>query len=90
MIAHEGSLTTALLKTSIRPLSKTLGARFPLTVHVQADVHSALAARELAPARLRSSRKTGWSDVPGRTASVHFGAAAQPSGSKLPRHRGLW
>jgi len=31
-------------------------------------------ARELAPARLRSSRKK-------------LGAAAQPSGSKLPRHR---
>ncbi|ARB29856.1 hypothetical protein B5P22_22040 [Pseudomonas tolaasii] len=34
----------------------------------------AYVARELAPARVRSARK-------------FFGAASQPSGSKLPRHR---
>jgi len=42
-------------------------------------------ARELAPARLRSSRKTGRCGLPGGMR----GPAAQASGSKLPRHRGL-
>jgi len=43
-----------------------------------------LVARELAPARLRSSRKTGGYGVAGRMP----GAALQPSGSELPRHMG--
>jgi hypothetical protein len=38
-------------------------------------------ARELAPARLRSSR---------RFSIRNLGVAAQPSGSKLPRHGGWW
>ncbi|TIW63763.1 MAG: hypothetical protein E5V60_21900 [Mesorhizobium sp.] len=43
---------------------------------------AASVARELAPARLRSSRKSdAISNVRNR------GSAAQPSGSKLPRHK---
>ncbi|MGX1172028.1 hypothetical protein AB7M32_000753 [Pseudomonas sp. R151218B TE3479] len=41
--------------------------------------------RELAPARLRSSRKTGPCGPPGETQ----GPASQASGSKLPRHVGF-
>ncbi|CAI8894591.1 hypothetical protein EMIT0P100_20381 [Pseudomonas sp. IT-P100] len=43
-------------------------------------------ARELAPARLLSSRKPGYSGASIETRLNGFGAAAQPSGSKLPRH----
>ncbi|HCS43402.1 MAG TPA: hypothetical protein DIW52_11325 [Pseudomonas sp.] len=43
-------------------------------------------ARELAPARLRSSRKPGECGLPEKNAMAGFGAASQPSGSKLPRH----
>nr|POA13344.1 hypothetical protein C1892_16535 [Pseudomonas sp. MPBD7-1] len=42
-------------------------------------------ARELAPAGLRSSPWNGCRGVSG-SLSCFFGAAAQPSGSKLPRH----
>ncbi|MVV49103.1 hypothetical protein EJA72_12775 [Pseudomonas sp. PB120] len=45
-------------------------------------------ARELAPARLRSSRKPKHS-VYLRYRGGLLGAAAQPSGSKLPRHKGI-
>jgi hypothetical protein len=44
-------------------------------------------ARELAPARLRSSRKTSRQGVSGKTRLSGFGAAPQPGGSKLPRHK---
>ncbi len=43
-------------------------------------------ARELAPARLRSSRKPVNADYL-RLNLCRIGAASQPSGSKLPRHR---
>ena len=46
-----------------------------------------IVARELAPDRLRSSRK---SDVRVLTDTIRFngiGAASPPSGSKLPRHK---
>ncbi|PMY84320.1 hypothetical protein C1X68_25095 [Pseudomonas sp. FW303-C2] len=43
-------------------------------------------ARELAPARLRSSRKPCTCGLPDAIGSNGFGAASQPSGSKLPRH----
>nr|POA12349.1 hypothetical protein C1892_21725 [Pseudomonas sp. MPBD7-1] len=43
-------------------------------------------ARELAPAGLRSSPKAIHHGVPGIAASAGFTTAAQPSGSKLPRH----
>jgi len=46
-------------------------------------------ARELAPVWLRSSRKACACGVSGRIGVAGFGAAAQPSGSKLPRHRGV-
>ncbi|TNB77763.1 hypothetical protein FHJ31_27235 [Pseudomonas sp. Fig-3] len=44
-------------------------------------------ARELAPVGLRSSPKAIQHDVTGKTTSAGFTTAAQPSGSKLPRHR---
>ncbi|MBA1379581.1 hypothetical protein FHK92_17520 [Pseudomonas brassicacearum subsp. neoaurantiaca] len=49
--------------------------------------YKALVARELAPAGERSSPKTNHAD-PADTAPSGFGAASQPSGSKLPRHVG--
>ncbi|KAB0515054.1 hypothetical protein F7R05_05155 [Pseudomonas koreensis] len=45
---------------------------------------SAFVARELAPARLRSSRNPVSTMFSHQSAG--FGAASQPSGSKLPRH----
>ncbi|MCE6978429.1 hypothetical protein EI534_13750 [Pseudomonas frederiksbergensis] len=47
-------------------------------------------ARELAPARLRSSRKTGARGVSEDSVIAGFGAASQPSGSKLPRHNSMF
>jgi hypothetical protein len=44
-------------------------------------------ARELAPARLRSSRKQVNADYLRLSSLCRIGAASQPSGSKLPRHR---
>nr|POA16424.1 hypothetical protein C1892_01600 [Pseudomonas sp. MPBD7-1] len=45
-------------------------------------------ARELAPAGLRSNPKAA---TPARLIhrAAWFGAASQPSGSKLPRHKGV-
>ncbi|AXA55112.1 hypothetical protein CEQ51_12225 [Pseudomonas thivervalensis] len=47
---------------------------------------SAFVARELAPAGVRSAPKVWYPRV---NQTVLLGAAAQPSGSKLPRHRDL-
>src|SRR3546814_6212088 len=43
-------------------------------------------ARELAPAGARSAPKTDHAEL-SDTAPSGFGAASQPSGSKLPRHK---
>jgi hypothetical protein len=48
-------------------------------------IHPIPVARELAPARLRSSRKSV-DAVYLKKSGCRFGAASQPSGSKLPRH----
>ncbi|QDV94179.1 hypothetical protein FFH90_007585 [Pseudomonas sp. ATCC 43928] len=47
-------------------------------------------ARELAPARLRSSRKSVHRVLSEKNMVIGFGAASRPSGSKLPRHRCLF
>jgi hypothetical protein len=49
------------------------------------DTHLLFVARELAPAGVRSSPKTDHLGISGECQQP--GAAAQPSGSKLPRHR---
>ncbi|CAI8911241.1 hypothetical protein EMIT0194MI4_40187 [Pseudomonas sp. IT-194MI4] len=48
--------------------------------------HKTPVARELAPARLRSSRKP-IDTTHLKNDVTEFGAALQPNGSKLPRHK---
>ncbi|MNM97757.1 hypothetical protein D3C81_1102710 [compost metagenome] len=60
-----------------------------LRLEQQLVVSSSFVARELAPARLRSSRRSEEHGLSERTRAQVFRAASQPSASKLARHSSL-